>query len=224
MAQQTLPENLKSALAQDRARAVALNPDSVSRETWARLDALVALVLERQQAMNLIAASTVPQLWTRHVADSLQLLALAPAARTWVDLGSGAGFPGLVIACTLADTAGSAVHLVESTRKKAAFLADAAAALKLAVTVHPERIEDFAPANHVSFDVVTARAVAPLPRLLGYAIPLLKRGTIGLFHKGQDVEAELTEASKYWIIEAELIQSKTDPRGRIVLVRHAKKR
>jgi 16S rRNA (guanine527-N7)-methyltransferase len=224
MAQQILPENLKSALAQDRARAVALNPDSVSRETWARLDALVALVLERQQAMNLIAASTVPQLWTRHIADSLQLLALAPAARTWVDLGSGAGFPGLAIACALADTAGAAVHLVESTRKKAASLAEAAAALELPVTVHPERIEDFAPANRVSFDVVTARAVAPLSKLLGYAIPLLKKGAIGLFHKGQDVEAELTEASKYWTIEAELIQSKTDPHGRIVLVRHAKKR
>jgi len=221
MAQLALPENLKSALAQDRARAVALNPDSVSRETWARLDALVALVLERQQAMNLIAASTVPQVWTRHVADSLQLLALAPAARTWVDLGSGAGFPGLVIACALAGTAGAAVHLVESTRKKAAFLAEAAAALKLPVTVHPDRIEDFAPANRVSFDVVTARAVAPLSKLLGYAIPLLKSGAIGLFHKGQDVEAELTEASKYWTIEAELIPSKTDPRGRIVLVRHA---
>ena len=174
--------------------------------------------------MNLIAASTVPQLWTRHVADSLQLLALAPAARTWVDLGSGAGFPGLVIACALAGTAGAAVHLVESTRKKAAFLAEAAATLELAVTVHPERIEDFAPANRVSFNVVTARAVAPLSRLLGYAIPLLKRGAIGLFHKGQDVEAELTEASKYWTIEAELIPSKTDPRGRIVLVRHAQRR
>jgi 16S rRNA (guanine527-N7)-methyltransferase len=223
MAQQILPENLKSALAQDRARAVALNPDSVSRETWARLDALVALVLERQQAINLIAASTVPQLWTRHVADSLQLLALAPAARTWVDLGSGAGFPGLAIACALADTAGAAVHLVESTRKKAAFLAEAAAALTLPVTVHPDRIEDFAAANRVSFDVVTARAVAPLSKLLGYAIPLLKKGAIGLFHKGQDVEAELTQASKYWTIEAELIQSKTDPRGRIVLVRDAKR-
>jgi 16S rRNA (guanine527-N7)-methyltransferase len=224
MAQPTLPENLRSALAQDRARAVALNPDSVSRETWARLDALVARVLERQQAMNLIAASTVPQLWTRHIADSLQLLALAPAARTWVDLGSGAGFPGLVIACALSDTAEPAVHLVESTRKKAAFLAEAAAALRLRVTVHPERIEDFAPANRVSFDVVTARAVAPLSKLLGYAIPLLKRGAIGLFHKGQDVEAELTQASKCWTIEAELIPSKTDPRGRIVLVRDAKRR
>jgi|ERR1043166_5406224 16S rRNA (guanine527-N7)-methyltransferase len=219
-----LPAGLESALAADRARALALNPDSVSRETLQRLDRFVALLLEKQQRMNLIAASTVPQLWTRHVADSLQLLALAPEARTWLDFGSGAGFPGLVIACALADTPGSAVHLVESTKKKAAFLADAARDLNLPVTVHAERIEDFAPANRVSFDVVTARAVAPLTRLLGYATPLLKTGAVGLFPKGQDVGVELTEASKSWKIEAELIPSWTDPHGRIVVVRHADQR
>ena len=218
-----LPESLQSALAQDRARAVALYPD-VSRETWARLDGLVGRLLAAQQVMNLIAASTVPQVWTRHVADSLQLLALAPDGRRWVDLGSGAGFPGLVIASALADVPGAAVHLVESTKKKAAFLAETAAALKLPVVVHPDRIEDFAKANRVSFDVVTARAVAPLPKLLGYTTPLLKRSTVGLFPKGQDVEVELTEASKYWTIEADLIPSNTDPRGRIVVVRRAVKR
>ncbi len=223
MADRPLPESLKSALAEDRAHAVALCPD-VSRETWERLDGLIDRLLAAQHTMNLIAASTVPQVWTRHVADSLQLLALAPDARRWVDLGSGAGFPGLVIAAVLADAPGAAVHLVESTRKKATFLADTAAALNLPVTVHPERIEDFAVANRVSFDVVTARAVAPLPKLLGYAIPLLKRGTVGLFPKGQDVEAELTEASRYWIIEVDLIPSKTDPRARIVVVRRAVKR
>jgi 16S rRNA (guanine527-N7)-methyltransferase len=219
-----LPETLKAALAEDKARAAMLNPDSVSRETWERLDRFVALLLESQQKMNLIAASTVPQLWTRHIADSLQLLALAPRARSWVDLGSGAGFPGLVIACALADSAGAAVHLVDSTRKKAAFLADAAGNLNLPVTVHAERIEDFTAANRISFDVVTARAVAPLTRLVGYAMPLLKRGAIGLFPKGQDVGVELTEASKSWKIEAELTQSRTDPRGRIVVVRTADKR
>ena len=219
-----LPAGLESALAADRARALALNPDSVSRETWARLDRFVGRLLEKQQRMNLIAASTVPQLWTRHVADSLQLLALAPEARTWLDFGSGAGFPGLVIACALADAPGSVVHLVESTKKKAAFLADAARDLNLPVTVHAERIEDFAPANRVSFDVVTARAVAPLTRLLGYATPLLKTGAVGLFPKGQDVGVELTEASKSWKIEAELIPSWTDPHGRIVVVRHADQR
>jgi 16S rRNA (guanine527-N7)-methyltransferase len=220
----TLPTGLGAALAADKARAMALNPDFVSRETWVRLDDLVALLLGTQQRMNLVSAASVPQLWTRHIADSLQLLALAPAARTWADLGSGAGFPGLVIACALADTPGAAVHLVDSTKKKAAFLTEAGRVLRLPVTVHPDRIEDFTAANRVLFDVVTARAVAPMVKLLGYAIPLLKTGAVGLFPKGQDVEAELTEASKYWTIEAELIPSKTDARGRIVVVRRAAKR
>ena len=224
MAPSPLPTGLTDALAADKAAALALNPDSVSRETWERLDRFLALLLERQQVMNLVAASTIPTLWTRHVADSLQLLAIARGALKWVDLGSGAGFPGLVIACALAETPGAAIHLVDSTKKKAAFLAETAAALGLPVTVHPDRIEDFAAANRISFDVVTARAVAPLAKLIGYAIPLLKKGTVALFPKGQDVEAELTEASKYWSIESELIQSKTDPRGRIVVIRRARKR
>jgi 16S rRNA (guanine527-N7)-methyltransferase len=219
-----LPSGLAAALAADKAAAIALNPDSVSRETWERLDRFVALLIERQQVMNLVAPSQLPVLWTRHVADSLQLLPLAPGARTWADLGSGAGFPGLVIACALADTPGAAVHLVDSTKKKATFLAETAAALALPVTVHPDRIEQFAATNRISFDVVTARAVAPLAKLIDYVTPLLKRGAVGLFPKGQDVEAELTEASKYWTIESELIQSKTDPRGRILRVRSARKR
>jgi 16S rRNA (guanine527-N7)-methyltransferase len=224
MSPSQIPAGLMAALAADKATALALNPDFVSRETWERLDRFVALLLERQQVMNLVAASTLSTLWTRHIADSLQLLALAPEARTWADLGSGAGFPGLVIACALADTPGTSVHLVDSTKKKAAFLVETAAALSLPVTVHPDRIEDFAATNRIRFDVVTARAVAPLSKLLGYVTPLLKKGAVGLFPKGQDVEAELTEASKYWTIEAELIQSKTDPRGRIVRVRNAKAR
>jgi 16S rRNA (guanine527-N7)-methyltransferase len=120
--------------------------------------------------------------------------------------------------------AGASVHLVDSTKKKAAFLAETATALGLPVTVHPERIEDFAAANRVQFDMVTARAVAPLPKLLDYANPLLKKGVVGLFPKGQDVEAELTEASKYWTIDAELVPSKTDPHARIVVIRRARTR
>jgi len=116
------------------------------------------------------------------------------------------------------------VHLVESTQKKAAFLSEATRELGLPVVVHPIRIEDFAAKNQIRFDVVTARALAPLPKLLGYAIPLLKTGAVGLFPKGQDVEAELTEASKYWNIQAELVPSTTDPRGRIVVLHRAKKR
>ena len=110
-------------LSADRERALALTP--VSRETTARLDRFVETLLDWQQRMNLIAPSTIPILWTRHVADSLQLLALAPTARVWADLGSGAGFPGLVIACALADTDGAQVHLIESNGKKAAFLREA---------------------------------------------------------------------------------------------------
>jgi 16S rRNA (guanine527-N7)-methyltransferase len=208
---------------EDRARAVALFGDNVSRETWERLDRLVERVIERQRVMNLVAASTIPQIWTRHVSDSLQLLALAPAAKRWIDLGAGAGFPGLVVACKLAAEQRCEVHLVDSVQKKAAFLRDVIAELKLPAIVHARRIEDFATTTKERFDVVTARALAPLDRLIGYAIPLLKTGAVGLFPKGQDVGAELTQASKSWSIEAELIPSKTDPHGRIVVVRHARR-
>jgi 16S rRNA (guanine527-N7)-methyltransferase len=213
-----------ATLSADRAQAVALNHDSVSRETWNRLTRLVERLLQVQQHTNLVANSTLPHVWTRHVADSLQLLPLAPGATRWIDIGSGAGFPGLVIACALADVAGAEVHLVESIQKKANFLRDCANTLGVPAIVHARRIEDFSKVSKRAFDVVTARAVAPLDKLLGYAIPLLKRGGVGLFPKGQDVEAELTAASKSWTIEADLIPSKTDSRGRIVRVRRAAKR
>ena len=154
------------------------------------------------------------------MADSLQLLPLAPGMHQWIDFGSGGGFPGLVIACALADTPGAAVHLIESTQKKASFLKECVEAIDLPAIVHPERIEDFTRTNKRSFEVVTARAVAPLAKLLGYSNPLLKSGAVGLFPKGQDVAAELTAASKSWKIDAELIPSNTDPNGRIVRVRH----
>ena len=218
-----MDETSKAALAENRAQAIALNQDSVSRETWTRLDAFVALLLVRQETMNLIAASTIPKIWTRHVADSLQLLPLAPGTRRWVDFGSGAGFPGLAIACALVEIDGAQVHLVESTQKKAAFLRDCVDALGLPAIVHAQRIEEFTRSNRVQFEVVTARAVAPLDKLLGFANPLLKIGVVGLFPKGQDVEAELTTASKSWKIDAELIPSKTDPNGRIVRVRRLRK-
>ena len=207
-----------------RAQAVALLGDLVSRETWDRLESFVQLVIARQKTLNLVAASTIPQIWTRHIADSLQLLSLAPEARTWIDLGGGAGFPGLVIACALADVPGARVELVESIQKKANFLRNVADALSLPAIVHALRIEDFTARNAGRFDVVTARALAPLDKLLGYANPLLKRGAVGLFPKGQDVVSELTQASKSWKLDTELIPSKTDPHGRVVVVRQAIKR
>ena len=218
-----MDDTLQAALAEDCAQAIALNQDSVSRETWGRLDALVARVIDRQATMNLIAPSTIPSIWTRHVADSLQLLPLAAGAKRWIDFGSGAGFPGLAIACALVETVGGQIHLVESTQKKAAFLRETVDALHLPAIVHAQRIEDFTRSNKLRFEVVTARAVAPLDKLLGYANPLLKTGAVGLFPKGQDVEAELTQASKSWKIDAELIPSKTDPHARIVRVRRLAK-
>ena len=205
-----------AAIAADRTRAQELVV--VSRETSARLDRLVELLLEWQQTRNLIAASTIPNIWTRHIADSLQLLELAPEAKLWVDLGSGGGFPGLVLACALADRSGARVHLVESTAKKCAFLQAAADDLRLPAKIHCQRVENFIPGFPIKPDAVTARALAPLPKLLDLAFPLLKRGAKGLFLKGQDVVAELTTASKCWNIRYNLVPSRTDDRARIVVV------
>jgi 16S rRNA (guanine527-N7)-methyltransferase len=208
-------------LAEDKAAALALTP--VSRETEARLDRFVALLQDWQRRMNLVAPSTLPRLWTRHIADSLQLLPLAPAALTWIDLGSGAGFPGLVLAIALADRLGATVHLVESDTRKAAFLREAARITAAPAEIHPQRIEDFVRATPERFDVVTARALAPLPRLLGYAAPLIEKGAQGLLLKGQDVEVELTESAKYWRLEFEVIPSATESRARIVRVLSAQR-
>ena len=211
-----------SDLAADRDAALKLTP--VSRETSERLDRLVELLLRWSSHTNLIARSTLPTVWTRHIADSLQLMPLAPDAKCWIDLGSGAGFPGLVIACALADQPGAKVHLVESIGKKAAFLREAAEQLQVPAVVHPVRIEDFGKNLHFKPDVVTARALAPLDELLKLAHPLLRTGASGLFPKGQDVEAELTKASKSWNIEASLVPSKTNPGSRIVAVTKLRRR
>ncbi len=207
-------------LTADRARALALVP--VSRETAACLDRFVALLLDWRGRMNLIAASTVPTLWTRHIVDSLQLIAIAPQARKWADLGSGGGFPGVPIACALAEQGSAEVHLIESNKKKAAFLREAVCVTGAPAVVHAERVADFAERFRGELDAVTARALAPLPELLSIAYPLLKRGAQGLFPKGQDVEAELTQATKCWSIQASLVPSRTDPKSRVVVIREAK--
>jgi 16S rRNA (guanine527-N7)-methyltransferase len=207
-------------LAADRARALALVP--VSRETAARLDSFAALLLDWHARMNLIAVSTVPTLWTRHIADSLQLIAIAPQARKWADLGSGGGFPGVPIACALAEQNSAEVHLIESNKKKAAFLREAVRVTGAPAIVHAERVADFAGGFRGELDAVTARALAPLPELLSIAYPLLKRGAQALFPKGQDVEVELTQATKCWSIQASLVPSRTDPKSRVVVIREAR--
>jgi 16S rRNA (guanine527-N7)-methyltransferase len=200
----------------DRAEALRLTP--VSDDARARLDKFAALLTDWQRRINLIAPSTLPHIWTRHIADSLQLLPLAPDAKIWIDLGSGGGFPGVPLACALAQTPGAHVHLVESNGKKASFLREAVRITGVPATVHPERIENFGDSFGGNSDVVTARALAPLKLLCDQAFPLLAKGAIGLFLKGQDVEAELTEAAKYWTVKAELKPSVTSRDGVIVRI------
>jgi 16S rRNA (guanine527-N7)-methyltransferase len=208
-------------LREDRQSALAMF--DLSPAVTARLDRFVDLLLAWQQRINLIAPSTVPSLWSRHVADSLQLLDLveAPPARrqVFVDVGSGGGFPGMVIACAVADAEGSEVHLIESNLKKAAFLREAARQTRAPALVHAARIEQVAATlDAIPVDYVTARAVAPLPDLLGLIAPLVKRGAKALLLKGQDLEHELTESTKHWHIESETVPSRTGASGRILIV------
>jgi 16S rRNA (guanine527-N7)-methyltransferase len=205
-------------------RDQALAPFHVSRETSQRLSRFVELLLERQRHTNLIASSTIPHVWTRHVADSLQLLPLVPQARRFADLGSGGGFPGMVLACALVETPGAHVHLIESIGKKAAFLRDAVREISVPATIHHGRIEDVAPRLAGEIDIVTARALAPLNELLTMIIPFLERGAQALLLKGQDIDAELTQAAKYWSIEYTAVPSQTSPTGRILIVRRLQRR
>ena len=203
-----------SISAADKAEALKLTP--VSRETEVRLDRYVDLLMAWQAKTNLIAPSTLPQLWTRHISESLQLLDLAPNARHWLDFGSGGGFPGVVLACAMAEHPGASVQLVERIAKKAAFLREALRVTGTPGSVVLADIGDYVDSLKAPVDCVTARAVAPLHMLLGFAAPLVQRGAKALFLKGQDVESELTEATKYWNIQPLLHPSRTGGHGWIV--------
>lgn len=188
---------------------------SVSRETFERLAAYRALLAAWSARMNLVGPQELSRFWRRHALDSLQLLALAPTARRWVDLGAGAGFPGLAIACALADQPEAHVRLIDSVAKKGAFQHAVIETLGLPASPVTARVETVRPE---SVDVVTARAFAPLPQLLAYATPWLARGALGLFLKGQDIEAELTEASKSWKLSSKVLASRSSPTGRILRI------
>jgi 16S rRNA (guanine527-N7)-methyltransferase len=207
-------QNLSPVSASDKAAALALTP--VSRETEERLDRYVVLLVEWQAKTNLVSPSTLPNLWTRHISDSLQLLTLAPAAKVWADFGSGGGFPGVVLACAMAGIPGATVHLIERNAKKAAFLREALRVTNAPGTVHLADIGDNVDRMVGRVDCVTARALAPLHQLIGFAAPLVGQGAKALFLKGQDVEAELTEATKYWNIRYRLHSSRTGGHGWIV--------
>lgn len=181
----------------------------------ADLERFLEMLTAGNAVMNLVGPATIPDFWNRHAWDSAQLLRLAPDARVWADLGAGAGFPGLVLAILGKGRPGFHVHLVESMAKRCRFLSEVVAELDLPATVHNARAENL----NLAVDIVTARACAPLHRLLGYARPYLKSGAEGLFLKGQDVASELQEATRYWDFEAETVPSLSDDRGRIVRVR-----
>jgi 16S rRNA (guanine527-N7)-methyltransferase len=216
----------------------------VGQETIGRLIAYEALLQQWQRALNLVAPSTLDEVWHRHFADSAQLLALAPQARTWLDLGSGAGFPGLVAAILLADAACGAasapqpgeeasggraarphITLIESNTRKCAFLREVVRQTgllgRLSVDILSTRIEKAATqANLQGADVVTARALAPLDKLLDLAGPLLMAPTVGLFLKGRSAAAEIEAARSMWSFTAELVASRTEAGAQIVVIRH----
>jgi 16S rRNA (guanine527-N7)-methyltransferase len=186
----------------------------VTAAARADLEAYRRLLEEANASLNLVGRSTLAEFWTRHVLDSAQLRGLAPRALTWADIGSGAGLPGIVIAILLKGRAGAQVHLIESVAKKCAFLARVVAALQLPAQVRHARAEDL----DLKVEVVTARAVAPLPRLLGYAQPMMKKGAMGLFLKGAGVDTEVMEARTLWRFACTITDSLSDPRGRILAV------
>jgi 16S rRNA (guanine527-N7)-methyltransferase len=182
----------------------------VSRETLERIRLYATLLTKWTARIDLVAPSTLPDLWRRHLLDSAQLHPLLPPdARRLVDLGSGGGFPGLVLAILGAPD----VHLVESDQRKCAFLREVARATGTAVTIHAARIEAAAP---LAADVVTARALAPLDRLLGWAVPHLAPGGVCLFLKGARNDDELTAASRTWTMGVDPLPSRSDPSGRIL--------
>ena len=181
----------------------------------ADLQAFRERLTEANAVMNLVGPDSLPDFWNRHAWDSAQLLNFAPDALTWADLGAGAGFPGVVLTILLKGRSGAHVWLIDSLGKRCRFLQEIVDALDLPATVLNGRAE----AQSVTCDIVTARAVAPMERLLGYAQPYFERGAQGLFLKGEKAESELIEARKSWHFDAELAPSQSDPRGRIVSIR-----
>ena len=187
-----------------------------SPERLADAETFRRMLVETNAAMNLVGDSTLPAFWLRHFADSAQLLWFAPEARVWADLGAGAGLPGIVLAILLKGRDGGHVHLVESMAKRCAFLSRVVAALDLPATVHQARAETL----RIKAEFVTARACAPLGRLLTFAEPYLRFGATGLFLKGGGVDDEIAEARKDWRFKAETMPSLSDARGRVLALSH----
>ena len=204
-------------------RAALLSAYGVSRETMERLDVYVSLLAEWQQRTNLVGRGTLDAVWSRHILDSLQLLDHAPPGPShWADLGTGAGFPGLVLAIAGGEAVRS-VDLVESNGKKVAFLRRVIARTNAPAKVHDGRIEAVVPRLQ-GIDIVTARALAPLGQILEWSAPLLTTGAMGLFPKGRDAETELTEAARQWTFAHQKHPSRTDPEAAILEIRDLRRR
>jgi 16S rRNA (guanine527-N7)-methyltransferase len=190
--------------AEAEAALAAAGLGSVSRETLARLARFVAMLRQWQRVQNLVGPSALEEIWTRHIADSTQLLTVAPEARRWLDLGSGAGFPGIVVAIVLAETPGATVHLVESNGRKCAFLREVARELELPVTVHRGRIEVILDGWSEPIDAISARGLAPMAQLVKWLEPLLEAGIPAFLHKGLDFRAEweaIPHRERYDLVE-----------------------
>lgn len=185
-----------------------------SDQNIADLKIFLEMLTEMNEVMNLVGPDTIPDFWNRHAWDSAQLLTLKPEALTWADLGAGAGFPGVVLAIMLKGREGAHVYLIDSLGKRCRFLQTVVDRLNLPATVINGRAEE----QQVKVDIVTARAVAAMEKLLGYAQPYFQRGAKGLFLKGEKAEAELKDAARFWHFESNLSVSRSDPRGRIVSV------
>lgn len=199
----------------------------VSRETTDRLELYAALLAKWQRTINLVAPKTLTEVWHRHFADSAQLLALAPAKRPlhWLDLGSGAGFPGLVIGILLTERGDDRLTLIESDTRKAAFLREVVRAngigARLTVDIVAERIESAANQTRVgAVDVVSARALAPLPKLIGLVHSFMGPESVGLLLKGRELAAELAQSEGMFAFEHEVVASRTDPSGQVLVVRN----
>ena len=199
---------------------------AVSRETLAKLVTYEQLLRRWQKTINLVAPSTLPAVWERHFADSAQLWGHPRvAAQHWLDLGSGAGFPGMVLAIMGSELGATRHTLIESDSRKAAFLREVARGTGVTVDILSARIESAEiHAKMGPVDCVTARALAPLPRLLELAAPFFGPSTSGLFSKGREVTAEIEEAGRAWDFQIELKPSLTDPDGRIVLLTALKRK
>lgn len=193
---------------------------SVSRETRMRLERYVALLNKWQVSDNLVASSTLPYVWQRHIADSAQLAHYFPQACNWLDLGSGAGFPGLVVAILSGQSPGACVHLVESNQRKCSFLRHVIRETGAPAIVHQGRIEAVIAGWTEPVDMISARALAPLDRLFSMAEPVLLSGARGAFHRGQDFEREIKESTKSWSFDLIRHQSLTDRNSAILEIQN----